>query len=98
MRFLLTTTLGLEIESSDDFHKAFTFTQEASEKLRKMGFFVNKQLLQEIKRDIYQQNFWSFFSKCKIDQDRNQANILELPHEVLNLIQEQMEIARVKPQ
>ena len=93
----LATVLGLQIEEGCDFHKAITFTKKSSDKLLALGFGFDKNYIQVIKREIYKDNFVSFFARSQMDKETNQIHIKSLPDEMLDEIQNQREIIRVKP-
>lgn len=70
-------------------HQEIIFTEAATKKLMKHDLHLNEQY---VKKKMYKENFWTFFSRCQPNDDS--ISIMTLPKETLNIIQEQMEAQR----
>lgn len=95
----LARILGLSLETTDFRQNGIIFSAESSKKLLDAGVFCIEERMQSVKKEVYRQSFWTFFSNCKSNKPSqdDSLDLLSLPLELLDKIQEQLEEGRPRP-
>jgi len=95
----LANVLGLKFDKKNFKKHGLVFDKKSTDKLLAHGIICVDSLMHEVKKTIYAQNFWTMFNPVRneINKPGKGTNILNLHRDSLQLIQEEMEYARIAP-
>lgn len=86
----LAKLLKLDLEPYNATDPVITLTVGSTEILKQYNIHLTEHF---IKRNMYKENFWSFFKRSQINENKGELNILALKGDDLQSIQNEMEAA-----